>query len=219
MKKSFSILALLALVQYVRAQDTAYSEPIKLTTEVGLQTNALFSRLTGSEAGLQQNPYLLTGKLVYGRLALRTGIGGSYKKTVQKEEGFADSKTNTSQSLDLRLGIERRFELGRRWMGMVGADAVGAWSQTKEVEDSGFDVITISEDVQTFGGGLVSGIQFNVSERLSFYTEGFVYYTTGEVVSGRFFKNFPIFDDNKERSETSELLIGLPSSLYLVFSF
>ena len=218
MKKAFLLFTLLSAFGSLWAQDT--TAPQKLITEVALQTNALFDRLLKDDEGsLSQNPYLLTGKLVYGRLALRAGIGGSYKKLVKRETGFADSQTTLDQSFDLRLGLERQFELGPRWTGTVGLDGMGSWAQQKNIDDSGFDVITVSEDLQSFGGGLVSGLQFKLTERFSLYTEGFVYFATGNITSGRFFQNFPIFDDEKKKTETSELKIGLPSSLYVVFRF
>jgi hypothetical protein len=196
------------------------TEPNKLQTEIGIQANALFGRLVSNDGnGLVQNPYLLTGKLAFGSLAIRAGIGGAYNKEVQKEEGFANSFTILKQRLDLRLGGEFRFPLGPRWEGSFGFDAVGDWTQDKTINDSGFDVITDTRDIQYIGGGPVFGIKYQLSQHFSVATEGYVYYTLGKITDGEFFKNFPVGEDKIQKSATRDLQIGLPSALYLIFQF
>jgi hypothetical protein len=116
----------------------------------------------------------------------------------------------------LRLGIERRFSLGGRWQGNVGLDAVADWTQDKVINDSGFDVITQTKDLQYIGGGLSVGIKYQLTKRLSFGTEGFLYYTIGEITDGEFFKNFPVGEDDISKSDVYNLKVGLPSALYLI---
>ena len=196
------------------------TKPLELRTEIGVQTNALFGRLTNNDGdGLVQNPYLLTGKLAFGNLALRAGIGGSHEKEVQHVEGFANSTTILAQRLDIRLGAERRFPLGDRWQGSLGLDAVADWTQDKTTNDSGFDVITDTRDIQYIGGGMAAGLKYQVTKRLSFCTEGYLYYTVGKITDGQFFKNFPVGDDKIKESDTRAFKIGLPSALYFVFEF
>ncbi len=204
------------------AQDEAAVEktPIKLRTEVGIQTNALFGRLSNDdENGLVQNPYLLAGKLAFGNLAIRLGVGGQHDKKVDKVDGFANTTTTTKQRLDLRLGIERQFQIADRWVGTLGIDAVADWTQDKTVEDSGFDVITDTDDLQYIGGGVAAGVKYQISRRLSIGTEGFVYYTAGNLTKGEFFKNFPVGEDKIQESDVTSLKIGLPAALYLNLEF
>lgn len=222
MKKYCLIFALFVAAGNILAQDDAVIEktPIKLHAEVGIQTNALFGRLSNdTENGLVQNPYLLVGKLAFGNLAIRVGLGGQHDKKVDKVEGFANTTTTLKQRLDLRLGIERQLSLGDRWVGTLGVDAVADWTQDKVVEDSGFDVITDTKDLQYIGGGLAAGVKFQATRRLSIGTEGFVYYTVGKITEGEFFKNFPVGEDKTQESDISGLKIGLPAALYLNLEF
>jgi opacity protein-like surface antigen len=201
-----------------QTKEAAASEP--LSFEAGVKTNVFFDRLLGSDENeLTANPYLLTAKMGFGQLALRAGIGGAYKKEKRREEGFANSTTETDQHLDIRLGIEKRMALGKKWLGSVGVDGIGFFSETKSVEDSGFDVITTSENGKGFGFGLAGGLQYDLTRHLSLYTEGFLQLAFGKTTSGQYFKNFPVTDDTEEIKETREARIGLPSSIYLVFRF
>jgi hypothetical protein len=210
-------MILLFFFGQANAQEDMESNTIKMRFELGVQANALFGRLVDDDgSGLIQNPYLLTGKLVFGPYALRLGMGGQYDKKVQKEENFANSVTTLKQRLDLRLGLERRFSLGGRWQGNVGLDAVADWTQDKIINDSGFDVITTTKDLQYIGGGLSVGIKYQLTKRLSFGTEGFLYYTIGEITDGEFFKNFPVGEDEISKSDVYNLKVGLPSALYLI---
>jgi hypothetical protein len=214
------ITILFTVLAFGNAWAQEEAEPVKLQTEIGIQTNALFGRLVnGSDNGLEQNPYLLTGKLVMGNLAIRAGIGGQYDKQVDRVDGFANTTTTLKQRLDLRLGVERRMSLGDRWQGSLGLDVVAGWTQDKTIEDSGFDVITDTHDLQYLGGGLAAGVKYQVTKRLSFGTEAYLYYTFGNLTDGEFFKNFPVGEDKIQKSDVSNLKVGLPAALYLILEF
>lgn len=224
MRKIFTIGFIIACLATVHAQEEP--APIvpankNLYVQAGLQTGVLLDFYNDDEQGssLVRNPYLLMGKVGLGNIAIRAGVGGSHKKKVDKEEGFANSLTDLHKRLDVRLGLERRMHLGKRWTGFYGLDIIGHWTQNKLINDSGFDVITDSEDEQYIGGGLVTGIQFRATKRLCFATEGFVYYTKGKLTNGQFFKNFPVGDDEITKSDIAAIQIGLPSSLYLILEF
>lgn len=225
MKKYSVLLAFLfcAFGAFSQEGEKVVKQPLGLSHELGLETGNLVGRLLGNEGGsgeeLPDDPYLLTYKISTGKWALRTGLGGDWSKTVEREDGFADSRTVESSRFDVRLGVERRFSLGGKWLGNVALDGIGIFSQDKTIDDSGFDVITNSETVDGWGAGPSFGIQFNVTERLSFYTEGFVYYTSTERQIARTFKNFPEFDDELSSVDGERLKISLPSVLYLVLRF
>jgi opacity protein-like surface antigen len=200
------------------AQD-AIAERKPLSIEAGIQCNVLLDRLLGSTNASNSNPYLILGKVACGNTAFRLGIGGNRSKDKKQQEGFADSQTTLNQGIQLRLGAERRYELGKRWFGSFGFDAVADRTENKTINDSGFDVETKSTVNRSIGGGLVAGLQFHITEKLSLYTEGFLYYTFGETRSGRFFKNFPEFNDDVNTTDTQDLIVGLPSVLYVVVKF
>jgi hypothetical protein len=217
-KQLLHIVLLLAAFGKIQAQD----EPTgpKMAYQVGVQTNALFERLhPDTEGSLVKNPYLLVGKVAFGKQVLRLGVGGAYDRDVERVEGFANTSTLLQQQLDIRLGTERVLPLGERWSGSIGLDAVAHWGTDKTVEDSGFDVITDTDDLQLFGGGLVGGLKFQATRWLSFGTEAFVYYTKGTRTEGEFFKNFPTGEDKIKKTDVDRLQIGLPNSLFILIEF
>ncbi len=223
MKKYAALLLFFFAVAVLPAQtDTVPSKAkVAIGHEIGIETNNLISRFLDedNEGGLLESPYLLTYKLVMGQWAIRTGIGGDRHKSTETEEGFADSKTTEFNQLDYRLGIEKRFSLGKKWQANIGLDGLGFTSKNKVVEDSGFDVITTSESVNGWGAGPSFGLQFNLGKSISLYTEGSFYYTFSTLQGARLFKNFPEFDDELKETKEENLDIRLPAVLYIVFGF
>ena len=67
-----------------------------------------------------------------------------------EDQGGDINQTDESGRLDVRLGLERRFDLGKKWQGNVALDGIGFFAQDKLIQDSGFDVITISIACVTF---------------------------------------------------------------------
>ena len=118
MQKLISILAFSFLAFSVKAQEAApEKERSPLSFEAGVQANTLFARLFNNSNSSSGNPYLFTGKLVSGSTAFRLGAGGNRSRDEKTQDGFADSQTTLNQGVDLRLGVERRYVLGKKWAG------------------------------------------------------------------------------------------------------
>lgn len=188
--------------------------------EIGIKTNVFFERwLNGTKTDSLSSPYLLYGKYHLRQWTLRLGVGGFRKWDKESEEGFADSKTTTNHRLDLRLGIERSFPLGKRLKGSLGLDITGFGQENKAVDDTGFDVVKDITTIRGVGAGPVAGLRLDISKRLSLYTETFFYYTFSEKRVGRFFKNFPVFDDEVNVTSSQEVRFGMPTAIYLSYRF
>src|SRR5690606_17559665 len=89
------------------------------------------------------------------------------------------SRIITNQYLDARLGYERSITLSKRWGAFYGLDAV--FGMDNYESESSFDNGGMptsqkeSESVLEYGGGPVLGIRFRISDRISIFTETFVY--------------------------------------------
>jgi hypothetical protein len=191
-----------------------------ISHELGVNfTNILNKIVKITPDSANENPYLLTYRLGYGRFGLRLGAGGRNRFTEQREEGFADSESNRNSAFDARVGLDYRLELGRRFSGSFGLDAVGKWRKQKNVVDSGFDVIERVDQFQGLGGGPFVGLHFWVNPRLGFYTEATFYMLYGKRDTARIFRNFPELNDQIFRETNEELITILPSSIFLIYRF
>lgn len=188
--------------------------------ELGINASFIIERILNfSDNELAVSPYLLTYNVGLKNWKIRVGVGGDNKKTVTTEEGFADSETNHQSSIDFRLGYGYQKKFGDKWTGTFGADIVGLYRNDRQVSDTGFDKIIREKNTKGIGAGPVVGIQYDFGKRLSLYAEGTFYYTFANTRDGIFFANFPELEDLVENTDEQELLINLPSTLYLVFKF
>ncbi len=194
---------------------------IDISNELGVNfTNILNKIIKVNRDSANENPYLLTYRLGLGRKwGVRLGAGGRNKYVETREEGFADSEKNRNTALDTRVGFDYRMQLGRRFEGSFGLDAVGKWRKDKQVIDSGFDVIEKVEQFEGFGGGPFVGLHFWINPNLGIYTEASFYMIYGKRDSARIFRNFPELNDQIFRETTEDLVTILPSSIFLIYRF
>lgn len=194
---------------------------IPIHFQLGLNAPLLLGRVISSDPDQpgETNPYLLTGKFLVGKIALRAGIGGYLDKAIQREGMFADSETTEMMGFDVRIGLEYQHDFSPRWTGNFGADWILFSSKDKLIVDSGFDVVTTGTQTSGWGIGPVLGLQFNITDRLSLLTEGAFYYTQSEGQTSRLFQNFPEFDDELGSIETTSLRLNLPITFFIVYEF
>jgi len=233
MRKSLILLLLLSFTFTLSAQKTKKGKKRKKEKqenidkpklewkhELGINTSFVIERILNfNDEELAVSPYLLTYNIGLNDWKIRFGIGGERKTAETREEGFADSTSDDQSSIEVRLGYGYQKKFGQKWTATFGADLTGFWSNEKKIQDSGFDKI-IDERIQKgFGIGPVLGFQYDFGERLSLYAEGTFYYTFSNTRDGLFFTNFPEVEDLVDNTDGQELLINLPSTLYLVFRF
>ncbi len=193
---------------------------IPIHFEIGINAPLLIGGfLGGNSEELASNPYLLNGKFIVGKIALRVAGGGHLKQVVEREGEFADSKTTESLGYDVRLGLEWQHDFGKRWIGTFGADGILFSNKENVILDTGFDAVTTGTFTTGWGFGPVLGIQFAITKRLSILTEGAFYYTQSDAQTSRLFKNFPDFDDQLGSIESTELRINLPATFFIQYRF
>lgn len=190
------------------------------THQIGINGISLLNQfLNSSDSTTIQSPYLLTYKFGIGPFVLRTGIGGTLSSESLQQEGYADSETDESFSLDARIGLEYQATMGNRWQGSFGFDYLGFGQEDRHISDTGFDKVTTSTQTRGWGVGPAVGLRFLVNHRLSIYTEGAFYYTQAERIQSRLFTNFPQFDDQISDATLKDIRLLLPTSLYIVYEF
>ena len=161
----------------------------------------------------------MTYKLGTKKHALRFGVGTTFKESEKSVETFDDTETVKDLTLDLRAGYEFRNSFGNRWIGYFGADFIYTRIVDEQINDSGFDVVTISNNQSGIGGGPVVGLQFQLTEKLMLGTEGAFYFSQSETRSRTEFQNFIEFNTETEITEDKEIITYLPATLYLIFHF
>lgn len=197
------------------------SEEKKITFshQIGINGTTLLKQFISSgDSSITQSPYILTYKLAMGPFAFRAGAGGSYKTEKTQEEGFADNLTDEEYTIEVRGGFEYQASM-RRWQGSFGVDVIGSIQDDRFISDTGFDKVTIGNQIRTWGLGPAIGLRFLVNEHLSIYTEGAIYYTMGDRIRSQLFTNFPQLDDEVDESAINETRLLMPASLYIVYEF
>lgn len=188
--------------------------------ELGLNATALLDKLLrfqGDSAAV--NPYLLNYRFSRGRIGLRFSAGGRHHFERNTQDGFRDSESDRLTIVDARLGLDYRFRFGRRFAGNFGVDAVSKWRYDRNVIDSGFDVVTRTEQFSAWGAGPAVSLTFWLTPHLGLCTEAAFYLLYGETERARNFKNFPELDDEIFRENTEDFSTILPSNLFVIYRF
>jgi len=161
----------------------------------------------------------LTYKIGSKKHAIRLGAGAVFKESEKSVETFDDTETLRDLSLDLRVGYEFRSSFGNRWIGYFGGDFIFTQTIDEQINNSGFDIVTIAENKLGIGGGPVLGLQFHLNKKLMVGTEGAFYFIQSKTESNTTFRTFVEFNTEAEITKDKELVTYLPATLYLIFHF
>ena len=227
MKNLFYIFIVMLFPFFANAQEESHDEEnqkekkhLDIFHEIGINGTSLLSQfLNFSDKITPQSPYFLTYKIGAKKHALRFGAGATFKESEKSVETFDDTETIKDLTLDWRVGYEFRIKVGDRWLGYFGADFIYTQSDKEQINDSGFDVVTIGEYKSGIGGGPVIGLQFYLTPKLLLGTEGAFYFSEVESRSSTTFANFPEFNTEAEIVKDKELISTLPATIYLIFHF
>jgi len=192
-----------------------------LSHEIGVSaTSLLFQFLKSDNENVNQNPYLLTYKLIARKkYALRLGVGYDFFQNERFIDGTSDKVTNTLSSIDARLGVEYRKYFGKKWMGTFGVDGIFRSTLDELLSDTAFDRVTILTDGIGFGGGAVIGLQVHLTDKLMLGTEGAFYFLNMETTTDTIFETSTQFNSDPEVATDFTSETFLPSTIYLIFRF
>lgn len=170
-------------------------------------------------------------------LYFRSGLDASYTNSNSAQSNLARSYFNT-KSFDLRLGVERRKQLSEKWFWHYGVDVIGGMNYNTSTSDQQFTndrfeleaVTRISAtETENIGIGPVTGLRWQISPRISIWTEGRLYLNYVErknltrwedVSDGVKNRNGSFnFDSNSSTSYGSSAVTVLPLDIYVTFNF
>ncbi len=206
---------------------------------VGLQANELLKQILNlsDDATEIQNPFLLTYAIESTKIGfgLHIGIGYDYTKTLDKDPVNRETKVN---DFNYRVGIEKRFGIGKRFFTSVSFDYVGGNKLDKTFSVSvtnlgsfvDSSVTTTSEKTVSSGFGPRASLGFHISDHVILSTEASYYFTKHnkkeniqitDTQTDIFGGTPPVIstsNDNQE-TETTDFNMAIPIVLYLTIKF
>lgn len=181
------------------------------------------------------NPYLVLYNREMGKGHLRTGVNLRYQDFDDNRfiQNKADEKNNL---INLRVGYALTQPLGERFTLIYGGDLLYGHSvferksQQQVWTGSGTEMVTnVSvNSSDSYGGGLVGAIRFNITDRVSLYTESRLYAQYQEIEQGNRWEDvsqelrdqFPnSFPDNVNESFMKNINFFVPLDIFVQFNF
>jgi hypothetical protein len=201
---------------------------------LGVQINGLFNQtmiLNHINPTFYSNPYLLTYNInsVRSGIGLRFGFGNNYYVARTRDnDGWYNITENIIKDLHLRIGIEKKYQLSKKWSTGAGLDLV-----YKNYEDitynssSGFDggESTTHATGNKYGFGAMAWLRYAITKHLLVGTEASLYYTIGKqktdwTTSGGSLDPWPTLPTQGQINETvSTVTLSLPIVFYLSLKF
>lgn len=229
-KKMILAAMLLAATFIVKAQDSQASANHH---DVALQVNPLIRQILNfGNAPNVDNPYLL--KYSYRFAGSNSGVGaglGLSTSSFEDDEGRSSNQLN----LDMRVGYEWYFSVGKRFELSIGPDFVFGQQQINTVSIQSFDfgsgtdstVTTTDTRSVIYGGGARLNFSFKITDRILIGTESTYYFRKGDFKSKNKIQNWNVnfgsetYSEDVQESESSQSQsnLRLPVALFLVFRF
>jgi hypothetical protein len=211
----------------VKKERTPLAAPPKhYKHEVSLETGVFFKqifRLFGLVKDTQSfpvSPYLVAYKYRPKKgYAFRLGIGADYAKSKEQLGGFLDNKTIKSNSYDARLGFERTMQIDDRWVFMLGGDLLAGYAKSTKTFDSGFDRNIRTLTNKGWGFGLVAGIRYDFSWRVSLGSETSFIFSNKKIIEKDEFTSNPQFNKVVKEGKDDNARFYGPANIYLSVRF
>ncbi|MCF8246185.1 MAG: hypothetical protein K9J37_06920 [Saprospiraceae bacterium] len=169
----------------------------------------------GNETTL--SPYLFTYKrLNQSGDGFRMGAGFDFSRSKGDISGnfFDDEAKSASSSLDLRIGNEHQRKITDRWSYYYGFDGLIGYS-VLDVKSSNAKITNSS----MYGGiGPVMGAQFMFNERVGLFTEA-SFYLVQSFLNEKIEFTSSFEEDEKSKSNATNLSFQIPTNIYLFFKF
>ena len=206
----------------------------KHTYHIGLQANPLLRQILNFGANEEvNNPYLLRAemRLPNSRNEISLGLGLSFINN-ETNNSF---KTNAFNS-DIRLGLGRKYLVGKRFEAGIAIDLLGNFAESKTVSVNNFgggsfvDSTISTTTTNGFGFGLGPRLNFDyyLTDNIKLGTEASFYWQSiqseQKVVVENFTSDFNgniVYNrtDDKDELSQSSLNIFIPVVIYLTVIF
>lgn len=164
---------ILIVLCFISLQLSASKDTTKPKIEFQLTANCTqFSKqfLNLSNANLDISPYLVGVRLTRGLHNLRSNIGLDYKSSTTKNPNESSSSFLLN-TINYRLGYQYELPINSAFTAYTGVDALYKYNQNKSTS-TGQDFSSESNlKSNGIGCSLNLGFQWNLSKRISIYTE------------------------------------------------
>jgi hypothetical protein len=196
---------------------------------LGAQINQLVMHLFNSSANSigTGNPYLITYSMNNKKTAwgLRIGIGANSINTSSANTN--GTTTTNNNDVQLRVGIEKTFEITKKWVAGTGLDVVFNYNNDNATNtQSLYDTTTITTKtmVATYGGGPFVKLNYHLSSKILLGTEFSYYYVAGTNNQTVDYVRLngsmsPTTSETKSNPSYSRGNINLPIVLYILLRF
>ncbi len=204
-----------------------------LTHQIGVQMNELIRQVFNfnNNGTNVNNPYLLIYHVTHKKtgLGLRLGVGPEIRK-FKDDDGITETD-NDIYHMNLRIGLEKTFQLTPRWSAGAGADFIYSDEQLSTYSKvRTFDSVetNITSRLNTIGTGGMAWLRYHITPNVLIGTETSFYYTTGDfkqdIAITRIVQQGPggpketTSNSNVDNKQT-EGTFSLPVAFYLIVRF
>jgi hypothetical protein len=206
---------------------------------VGVQANQLVRQVLnfGNNTPAVNNPYLLIYSATNATSGNGISAGLGYTINQFSDGDPINKRESNISNFSFRVGYEKRFKFGKRWLAASGIDLLIGSQRNKTINTNDsppnkFIVETINK-VNSQGLGPRFALHYLVTERILLGTEISYYYTTSKIIAEvNTTSTFQEFDPNTgqqrlvtrtEKRDTEEkgknLSLNLPVALFLTLKF
>jgi hypothetical protein len=219
----FAILALPGFAQKDSVQTNGAKSPRKSSHYVGLQANQLIKQLLnlGGSTSAINNPYLIT----YSVNSNKSGVGLNLSLGYTRDESLSTSGDGANQiqttinEFFFRVGVEKKRQIGKRWLLTAGGDVVVDNESNKTESRTTFgsgnpqQTSTNKEKSFAYGTGLRVGLNFHITDKVLLGTEA-TYYLKRVAVTNTSSSSFGTPKEAKQ--DLTKFQLNVPAVLFLI---
>jgi len=204
--------------------------------EFGLNATGFVANYFNLGGVTSNTPYLVDYKRqLVPSVYLRSGLDFSFRNNNTSQQN-GNRFYSSTRRVNLRVGVEKRKPLGAKFEWHYGFDAVGGIDKTETSSNqqlfSNGEIVTAKiingNNLTSVGAGPLAGIRWNLSPKISLWTEArsYLIYGEREIKSGwegvpdDLLNSNPGFFDTKTRTDyAADLNFFAPLDLYISFKF
>jgi len=189
MKKiMLSAILLTGCLQISFAQTDATTTHEKTVDQyIGVQINELIQQIfnfsSGNASTVANNPYLLNYSINSHKTGWGARIGIGYNYNSSSTDDGITSTTTKLNDMELRVGVEKRFNISKKWSAGAGLDFVynSNDDHTVNVINSTFggENTDTKTNISSSGGGPMGWLRYHLTDKILIGTEASFYYTSG----------------------------------------
>ncbi|MEY2829303.1 MAG: hypothetical protein RIQ33_1161 [Bacteroidota bacterium] len=239
MKKILILLCFVPTLTFARKMpvrlidDQAYVSQPRFKHYVGVQSNLLIRQilnLSGSTASTN-NPYLITYAINNRKgWGLATGLGLVTSST-SISDAIGNSDKKSTQTMNLRIGAEKRFNFHAKWNGLIGIDGLmnidKSTSDVKEVQmfsTNSINTNSTKNESNGYGAAIRAALNYSITPRILIGTETNLGFTAGnEKFSGSTYLDDGFGNVNttttSNSSKVSGFNINVPTAIFVIIKF